>query len=184
MGAGVADRRPQKDNSNLQSFDGASVQDGGQAGGSGPPPQELCIFQGLGAGACIWGRGCPGTDLQHLNAREGPLPALLMGTTKVGAHGRSQSSLTANPPATSRMAWLLNGHYLISCEENIKAPQVVLVVKNPSANAGDIEMQVPSLGWEDALEEAWQPTPAFSPGESHGQRSLVRCSLLLPFRRV
>ena len=34
-------------------------------------------------------------------------------------------------------------------------------------------MQIRYLGWEDALEEAWQPTPIFLPGESHGQRSLV-----------
>ena len=30
-----------------------------------------------------------------------------------------------------------------------------------------------SLGWEDPLEERWQPTPVFLPGISHGQRSLV-----------
>ena len=47
-----------------------------------------------------------------------------------------------------------------------------LVVKNPPANARDIETQVRSLGWEDALRRAWQPTPVFLPGESHGQRSL------------
>ena len=29
------------------------------------------------------------------------------------------------------------------------------------------------LGWEDPLEEEWQPTPVFLPGESHRQRSLV-----------
>ena len=29
------------------------------------------------------------------------------------------------------------------------------------------------LGGEDPLEEGWQPTPVFFPGESHGQRSLV-----------
>ena len=34
-------------------------------------------------------------------------------------------------------------------------------------------MQVPSLGWEDPLEEGTQPTPVFFPGESHGQRNLV-----------
>ena len=28
-------------------------------------------------------------------------------------------------------------------------------------------------GWDNPLEEAWQPTPVFLPGESHGQRSLV-----------
>jgi len=34
-------------------------------------------------------------------------------------------------------------------------------------------MQVQSLGQEDPLEEAWQPSPIFWPGESHGQRSLA-----------
>ena len=39
------------------------------------------------------------------------------------------------------------------------------------------EIQVPSLGGEDPMaipwRRKWQPTPGFSPGESHGQRSLV-----------
>ena len=35
------------------------------------------------------------------------------------------------------------------------------------------ETQVPSLCEEDSLEKEWQLTPAFLPGESHGQRSLV-----------
>ena len=35
------------------------------------------------------------------------------------------------------------------------------------------ESQVRSLGWEDPLEKAWQHTPVFLPGESHGQRSLA-----------
>ena len=47
------------------------------------------------------------------------------------------------------------------------------MVKNPPASARDIRDEVPSLGWEDALEAAWQPTPVFLPGELHGQRSLV-----------
>ena len=34
-------------------------------------------------------------------------------------------------------------------------------------------MQVPSLGGEDPWSRAWQTTPVFLPGESHGQRSLV-----------
>ena len=32
------------------------------------------------------------------------------------------------------------------------------------------ETSVQSLGWEDPLEEARQPTPVFLPGEPHGQR--------------
>ena len=30
-----------------------------------------------------------------------------------------------------------------------------------------------TLGQEDPLEGAWQPTPVFLPGESHGQGSLA-----------
>ena len=35
------------------------------------------------------------------------------------------------------------------------------------------ETWVLSLGWEDPLEKAMQPTPVFLPGKSHGWRSLV-----------
>ena len=53
------------------------------------------------------------------------------------------------------------------------ASQVALVVKNPPGNAGDIR----DAGWIPRLGRfpwirAWQPTPVFLPGESHGQRSL------------
>ena len=39
------------------------------------------------------------------------------------------------------------------------------------------ETQVRSLGQEYPLEEEWQPTPVFLPGEFHGQRSPVGYSL-------
>ena len=39
------------------------------------------------------------------------------------------------------------------------------------------ETRVQYLVQEDLLEEAWQPTPVFLPGESHGQRSLAGYSL-------
>ena len=44
------------------------------------------------------------------------------------------------------------------------------VVKNLPAVQ---ETQVQSLGQEDPLQEAWQPTAGFLPGESHGQRRLA-----------
>ena len=48
------------------------------------------------------------------------------------------------------------------------------MVKNPPAIQEPQEPRVRSLGREDPLEErAWQPTPVFLPGESHGQRSLT-----------
>ena len=50
-------------------------------------------------------------------------------------------------------------------------------VQNPPAMQELQEMQVLSLGWEDPWRRAWQSTPVFLPGESHGQRSLVGYSL-------
>ena len=47
---------------------------------------------------------------------------------------------------------------------------VTQTVKNPPATW---ETWVRSLGWEDPLDLAWQPTLVFLPGEFHGQRSLV-----------
>ena len=48
------------------------------------------------------------------------------------------------------------------------------MVKNPPANAGDMKRcefnpWVRKIPWR----RAWQPTPVFLPGESHGQRSLA-----------
>ena len=47
------------------------------------------------------------------------------------------------------------------------------MVKNPPANTGDIRVsgsisESGKIPWR----RAWQPTPVFLPGESHGQRSL------------
>ena len=55
---------------------------------------------------------------------------------------------------------------------------MVLVVKNPPANAGDrreadlIAGSDPCVG-KIPWRRAGQPTPVFLPGESHGQRTLA-----------
>ena len=54
------------------------------------------------------------------------------------------------------------------------ASQVALMIKNLAANAGDKEKSrfnpwVRKIPWR----RAWQPSPVFLPGESHGQRSLA-----------
>ena len=50
------------------------------------------------------------------------------------------------------------------------------MVKNLTVNAGDMihgfEPWARKIPWR----RAWQPTPVFLPGESHGQRALVGCS--------
>ena len=55
-----------------------------------------------------------------------------------------------------------------------KTVQVALVVKNPPDNAGSIKRHGFNL-WVRKIprRRAWQPTPVFLPGESHGQKSLA-----------
>ena len=55
---------------------------------------------------------------------------------------------------------------------------MALLVKNPPANAGDTRdvSLIPGSGGFPGR-RAWQPTPVFLPGESHGQTSLEGCSL-------
>ena len=48
-----------------------------------------------------------------------------------------------------------------------------LVVKNPSANAGDVRHEFNPWVGKIPWRRAWQPTPVFLPGESHGLKSLV-----------
>ena len=51
---------------------------------------------------------------------------------------------------------------------------MVLVVKNPPANAGETR-KVGSDPWVGKIcwRKKWQPVPVFLPGDPHGQRSLV-----------
>ena len=51
------------------------------------------------------------------------------------------------------------------------ASQVVLVIKNPLANAGDVG-SIPGSG-RSLWRRKWQPAPVFLPRKSYGQRSLV-----------
>ena len=55
------------------------------------------------------------------------------------------------------------------------ASQVRLVVKNSPANTGDIRDLDGFYPWVEKIPKrrAWLPSPVFSLGESHGQRSLV-----------
>ena len=55
----------------------------------------------------------------------------------------------------------------------IRGSQVALVVKSPLAKAGDIRDVGSIPGSRRSLRRAWQPTPVFLPGESHGQRNLA-----------
>ena len=55
----------------------------------------------------------------------------------------------------------------------IGASQVALVVKSWPANAGDMRRGFDPWVGKIPWRRAWQPTPAFLPGESYGQRSLA-----------
>ena len=56
---------------------------------------------------------------------------------------------------------------------NARITHVVLVIKSPPANAGDLRGVGSVLRGEKPMEERWQSTPVFLPEESHGQRSLA-----------
>ena len=60
------------------------------------------------------------------------------------------------------------------CQSEEGASQVVLVVKNPPANVGDIRDadSIPGSGRSPGVHK-WQPAPVFMPGKFHEQRSLV-----------
>ena len=63
---------------------------------------------------------------------------------------------------------------MVSLHRSLRASQVVLVVKNPPANAENVKRHlfnpwVGKMPWRTK----WQSTPVFLPGESQGQRSLV-----------
>jgi len=49
----------------------------------------------------------------------------------------------------------------------------MLVVKNPSVKAGDTRLGFDPWVGKTPWRRAWQPTPVFLPGESHGQKGLV-----------
>ena len=51
--------------------------------------------------------------------------------------------------------------------------QVVPVVKNPPVNAGHVRCRFDPWVGKIPWRKAWQLTPVFLPGKSHGQRNLA-----------
>ena len=54
--------------------------------------------------------------------------------------------------------------------------QVVLMVKNPPANTGDMRLGFSPWVGKIPRGRAWKPPPVFLPAESYGQRNLMGCS--------
>ena len=67
---------------------------------------------------------------------------------------------------------MLGGPNILGGQDLVQAFQVVLVVKNLPANAGNVRDGFDPWVGKILWRTAWQPTPVFLPGESHGQRSL------------
>ena len=74
-------------------------------------------------------------------------------------------------------SWSLSDYFCLHEKTNIteslgcaRASLGAQMVKNLPAMK---KTWVQPLGWEDPLGRAWQPTPIFLPGESHGQRNLA-----------
>ena len=86
------------------------------------------------------------------------------------------SGISLTSPVMLMFSYLWTS-FLIDLICPILASQVVLLVKNPPASAGDIRDT--GSGWRDPWVgkipwwRAWQPIPIFLPRVSHGQRSLA-----------
>ena len=63
--------------------------------------------------------------------------------------------------------------FLKDCWAFLGASQVALVLKNPSANAGDVRRRFDSCVRNIPWRRKWQPTLVLLPGKSRGQRSLI-----------
>ena len=86
----------------------------------------------------------------------------------------ASTSLTSSSPSSARRGWISPwplSRLLPFPRIFSQASQVVLVAKDPLANAGDIRDD-PWAG-EIPWRRAWEPTPVFSPGESQRQRTPV-----------
>ena len=67
-----------------------------------------------------------------------------------------------------REAWQAAVHRVRKSRTQLSDWTKITMLNSPPALQGMQETQVVILGWEDPLRRAWQPTPVFLPGESHG----------------
>ena len=89
---------------------------------------------------------------------------------KEGKSSKGNYNLLQMVTAVLGKTWFTHFFFFALYYMESRACKVVLVVKNLSANAGDMGS---ISGWEMPWRSAWQPTPVFSPGESNGQRRLA-----------
>ena len=96
---------------------------------------------------------------------------------KIGVHKFLSIMIISGYKPSSRIVGSY-GNFIPSFLRNLctvlQASQVVLVVKNQPAITGDMrcgfDPWVRKIPWR----RAWQPTPVFLPGESHGQSKTKR----------
>ena len=84
---------------------------------------------------------------------------------------RGKTYTIFGPPST-----YLGYGFALNLLSSSGASQVALEVKNPPASAGDLRCRFDPWVGKIPCRRAWQPTPVFLRGESHGQRSLAGCS--------
>ena len=109
---------------------------------------------------CLYDLGLPGV-LGNSAGKESPCnagnPGLILGLARSlgGGHDNSlQYSRLENPHGQkSLVGYSPRGHTESDVTERLSTAQVVLVMRKPPADAGDIGTQVRSLGQEDPLEK-------------------------------
>ena len=80
-----------------------------------------------------------------------------------GGTGGKESACKAEDPGSVPESGRFPGEGLGYPLQYSWAPMVAKMVKNPPAMQ---KTEALSLGWENPLKEAWQPTPVFLPGKS------------------
>ena len=111
-----------------------------------------------------------------ISSSRAPDPFLLLESPRPLSPPRGpQTSFQPTKVLTLSNEWInkSNIHFIFYCMAFPWASQVVLVIENLPANAGDTRhgfiTWVGKIPWK---RKCW-PTPVFSPGESHRQRSVV-----------
>ena len=92
--------------------------------------------------------------------------------------GRRESDTTERLPFPLEhlmlsTGWLTGAIFQKTDSSHGRKQTVAAVEKNPPAQAGDLRDRFAPWAGETPWRRAWQPTPIFLPGESHGQRSLA-----------
>ena len=145
------------------------------------PRRKAAPERGACSGLCLEAARGPG-QLQALTLLPDPstlrrIPGSRSRSRRPHAAGPVSAFYSSAAGRTAPRPPSLSAKSRLSCSVASSHPQVVLVVKDPPANAGDTGCGSDPWAGKILQRRKRQATPGFLPGKSHGQRSLAGCSL-------